>query len=127
MQYPEVLERILARAGVRDPGEAADLVRAVLTALEERTTPGLARNLRSQLPEELKAAVPEVPGQALGGGADAFLRRVVDLRGRATPPQAVRGTLDVLREAVSPGQIENLLGQLPEDLDRLVGGPGVRD
>jgi uncharacterized protein (DUF2267 family) len=125
MQYNELVQRIQTKAGLTDRGQAAALARAVVTALEERTTPGLAQNLASQLPEELKAGLPDRPSQTLGGGAEAFVQRVEEIWQQREPgahgARCVKAALDALTEAVSPGQIENVLGQLPSDLDRLVG------
>lgn len=50
MRYSELLQRIQTKAGLTDRGQAAALPRAVVTALEERTTPGLPRTSRRSCP-----------------------------------------------------------------------------
>ena len=128
MQAHEWIDRIRAEAGLAHEEEARALADAILTALGERVTPGLARNVASQLPQEFQGCLTHPHRTRLTGGADAFVRRVQDLWQDASgerhtlPLEAVKGALDSLAAALSPGQTDNLLGQLPEDLDRLLQG-----
>lgn len=54
MQYHAILDRIRAETGMQDDEDARRLAQAVVTALGERVTPGLAGNVASQLPPELQ-------------------------------------------------------------------------
>lgn len=126
MQYDVLLDRIRTEAGLSQTREARALAQAVMTALGERVTPGLAGNVASQLPQELKSSLAEAHGPRLTGGADAFVRRVQDAwqarsgERRTLPAETVQAALHVVASALTPGEVEHLLGQLPEDLDRLI-------
>lgn len=126
MQYDALVDRIRTEAGLSRESEARALAEAVTTALGERVTPGLADNVASQLPQELQASLTAGHGPRLTGGADAFVRRVQDVwqsrsgERRTLSVETIKTGLDTISSALTPGEVGNLLGQLPEDLDRLI-------
>jgi len=126
VQYGHLIQTIQRDAGLADNAQARSLAQACLQAVAERTTGGLAHDFAAQLPQELQGAAQAGDGRTLSGGADAFVERVAQLwRERpADVPVArcARAALGALTGAVTGGQVEDLLGQLPHDLDRLAQG-----
>jgi uncharacterized protein (DUF2267 family) len=132
MQYGEFLGRVQHNARLASQEEAVAATRAVLTALGERLDGGLRHNLAAQLPQELGRYLEEAEAGSLAGGAQAFTHRVGELLERegdgGRVVHATRAVLDVLEEAVTPGQWEKVLAQLPPEMDRLAtaGSHGER-
>jgi len=99
--------------------------RATLETLAERLGPDEARHLAAPLPHEIQlflsdAAMP-MPERFSPG---EFLLRVCAREGIALPEstQHARVVIDVLTEAVSPGETTNVLARLPEDYKQLFAG-----
>ncbi|MFD2767045.1 DUF2267 domain-containing protein [Micromonospora eburnea] len=121
MRFPRFVEAVSRRAEL-PTGQAATISRAVLQTLAERVTASEADDLAAQLPDELGdyLAAPTAGG-ATGGGV-AFLRRVAE-RAAVDPAVAEVGTLAVLatlREAVTVGEFQDLVAQLPKGFDAMV-------
>lgn len=130
MQFDEFTGKVQNKAKLATTGEALKAIRATLETLAERTAGKEAENLAAQLPEEI--------GRYLRGKhivesfslAD-FFDRVTEKEG-VDKPVAVyhaRAVIDVLKEAVSAGEIEDLRAQLPDDWDPLfeMGAEGNLD
>jgi uncharacterized protein (DUF2267 family) len=115
MRYDELTSRVAKRAGI-DRAEADAAIRAVLHTLAERIGSGEADDLAAQLPKEFKSAVPpDVRGQRFD--FDEFARRVA---WRSRIPDAdglalTQAVFSVLREAVTEGEIEDVLSALPRE------------
>ncbi|RQW81869.1 DUF2267 domain-containing protein, partial [Micromonospora globispora] len=75
------------------------------------------------LPDEVSGYLTAPAGGARPtGGAVQFLRRVAD-RAAVDPAVAevgVRAVLNTLREAVTVGEFQDLVGQLPKGFDAMV-------
>lgn len=119
--YDQFLGEVQHHAQLANQGEAQQATRAVLTALGERISSGEASDLAAQLPEGLR-------GSLLSGErsesytVDRFVERVAELEG-VDPDRAAfhcRAIFQVLRGAVSAGELDQLLAQLPERFDRLI-------
>jgi uncharacterized protein (DUF2267 family) len=117
VEYSELLNRLEDEAGL-DIEAAEQALAATLTTLAERISEEEAADLASQLPDELKAQL----GRAVTGGevfsADEFLRRVADREGGVSSEEArahAEAVLGTLREAISGGEFEDILLQLPDD------------
>ncbi len=117
MEYSELLARIEDQARLDTEG-AEQALSATLTTLAERISDEEAEDLASQLPGEVKA---QLTG-AVGGGelfaADEFIKRVADREGGVPPEEArahAEAVLITLREAISGGEFEDILLQLPDD------------
>ncbi|MBX5476582.1 MAG: DUF2267 domain-containing protein [Clostridia bacterium] len=125
MNHDKFIGEVQHKARLASRGEAEAAVRATLQTLGERLTEGAARNLAAQLPREIGEYL-ETAEHGERFGVDEFVERV-SLREGADPPRAAyhaRAVLDVLRGAVSEGQVDKILAQLPDELDRLVmAGP----
>lgn len=130
MQFDEFTGKVQNKAKLATTGEALKAIRATLETLAERTAGEEADNLAAQLPEEI--------GRFLKGkrivesfSLAEFFDRVTEKEG-VDKPVAVyhaRAVIDVLQEAVSAGEIDDLRAQLPDDWDPLfeMGAEGNLD
>lgn len=121
MKYGDFVDRVAERAGLSDRAEAERTVVAVLQELCDRITGDEAWDLLAQLPAQLKEAVIISPA-AVPLTADEFVERVareLELSPEEAPNR-VRAVFGTLREAVSWGELEDVLAQLdPEYADLL--------
>ncbi|MBW3622181.1 MAG: DUF2267 domain-containing protein [Armatimonadetes bacterium] len=122
MQYDEFIGQVQNRAHLASSGEAVSAVRATLETLAQRLAGGAPENLAAQLPQEIGI---HLLGPTAGAGErlslDDFLA-LVSLQEGVDLPQSVhhaRVVLEVLGEAVSPGEMEKVRAQLPEEYNRL--------
>lgn len=129
MNYVEFIEKAGERARVA-PDQAAVLVRATLLTLAERLTGGEARDLAAQLPKPLRDALDKRGETAEPFELDEFIRRVGERAGIADADRArdvVRAVSDTLGEAVTAGELADVMAQLPKELRAALGaGQGRR-
>jgi uncharacterized protein (DUF2267 family) len=115
--YEEFIEAVEQRAGV--PTERAEAVtRATLQTLAERLTPGEVDDLASQLPKPLKEALLAGKGPAAQPFGIAEFARRVSGRAGVPPSEAredVRAVLTTVREAVTGGEFNDVMQQLPDE------------
>lgn len=118
MDYSELISRIEDQAGLDTEG-AEQALAATLSTLAERISEEEAQDLASQLPGEVKPQVTEaVDGEAEVFSAEEFIRRVAEREGGIPRDQAwahAEAVLITLREAISGGEFEDILLQLPDD------------
>jgi uncharacterized protein (DUF2267 family) len=121
MQYDEFISRVADNVGV-SPREAEDLTRAVLGVLAERITGGEARDLAAQLPLPLQNPLLGASEEAEAFTFEEFVRRTAERAGvdRGVAELAVDVVMATLRDAVTPGEYDDVISQLPEDFKRLV-------
>ena len=125
MQLHDFLGQVQHRAQLRDFDSALRASRATLETLAERMSGNEPDQLGAQLPHELAEFLHH---EGSGGGerfdSNEFLKRVSEREGVDLPVSVyhVRAVLEVLREAVSPGEIRDVLDQLPDDYRRLFEG-----
>jgi uncharacterized protein (DUF2267 family) len=113
MKHDEFLKRVQQRAGMSDRSEAERTSVAVLQNLCDRLTGDEADDLLAQLPYQLKTAVIVSPS-AQQMSADEFVARVADDL-ELSPDEArdrIRAVFGTLREAVTPGEFDDVLAQL---------------
>jgi uncharacterized protein (DUF2267 family) len=128
MRYDEFLARVRERGEYRDQAEAEQVTAAVLRVLASRITAGEAKDLGAQLPGKLSeflAADPERPAGSFG--VTEFCRRVADLVG-AQPRTAewdASAVLSTVADAVSGGELNQVLSQLPAGYATLFGIPAL--
>lgn len=122
MQFHEFLGQVQNRARLSSLGDAETATRATLETLRERLTGGEPKDVASQLPDEIGKYF-YAPGQEEGERFDLseFFRRVSSRVGIAEQDAAfqARAVIEVLQEAVTPGQIGDIRNQLTEDYQRL--------
>ncbi|MFA5529137.1 MAG: OsmC family peroxiredoxin [Thiohalomonadaceae bacterium] len=125
MNFHDFLGQVQHRAQLRSMDEALRATRATLTTLSERLQGQEPFHLGAQLPHEIAEFLK---GPTAGGGerfsSDEFFRRVCDKEGVDLPAAVyhARVVLEVLKEAVSPGEIDDVRAQLPPDYQRLFEG-----
>ena len=121
MKFDEFVTEVADRTGMgRD--EAESLVRATLRTLAERLSGGEAEDLRAQLPKQLQPELIPPQEEAQGFGVEEFARRVAARSGidEADAGAGVVAVLSVIRDAVSPGEFDDVLSQLGRDFAELV-------
>ena len=123
MQYDDFVSSVQARTG-RPRDEAETLVHATLKVLAQRLTAGEAHDLSAQLPGPLQGDLIPPEPEAQSFGPDEFAERVARLA-RLPEEDARTGMVAVLattRDAVSPGEFDDVLAQLGGEFARLVPG-----
>jgi uncharacterized protein (DUF2267 family) len=121
VKHDEFVSRVGEQAAISDREEAERTTVVVLQELCDRLTGDEAWDLLAQLPAQLKTALIISPA-ALPIGADDFVERVateldvppVEARTR------IRAVFATLREAITRGELEDVLAQLdPQYADLL--------
>ena len=120
MQYDEIIALVSERTGLFE-GEAAALTRATLTTLAERISGGEARDLAAQLPGPLQDSLLPTEEEAEAFSFDEFVDRVAERSGldSDTAETGVAAVMATLRDAVTAGEFDDVLSQLPQDFQRL--------
>jgi uncharacterized protein (DUF2267 family) len=127
VKLDEFLARVRDRGEYHSPEEAEHVSVAVLWALACRITPEEADDLAAQLPAPLDEALHLDRGRPEPFGREEFLRRVAQQTG-ARPRTAewdASAVLSTVADAVSGGQVDHLLSQLPSRYADLFGRPGL--
>ena len=128
MNREQFLRRVMAQTGARSTGEADQIAQSVLLALSDDLPRDEARDMASQLPKEIKGYMREHLGHAgpiqhkdMAGFADRIqVELALDTSGQAE--QVTRGVFAVLKEAVSPGEMEDVAAELTPGLrEALIG------
>ncbi|HDQ71511.1 MAG TPA: DUF2267 domain-containing protein [Chloroflexi bacterium] len=116
MQFDEFVGRVHNRAELASTGEALRAIRATLQTLSERVYFDEAQDLAAQLPREIGeylTMVDDVESFSLG----EFLDRVAE-RETVDLPDATyhaRVVIEVLGETVTPGKMDDIRAQLPDE------------
>ena len=120
MQYDELIALVAERTGLFD-GEAADLTRATLATLAERLSGDEVRELAARLPSPLHDALLPTGEEAEAFSFDEFVNRVAErTRSKSIVSEtAVEAVMATLRDAVTPDEFDDILGELPKDFHRL--------
>jgi uncharacterized protein (DUF2267 family) len=125
MKYDEFIARVAENVGVSS-AEAEKLASATLQTLAERISGGEARDLAAQLPLPLQDALLPASEEAEGFSFKEFVRRTAERAemDAGVAEIAVDAVLVTLRDAVTPGEFDDVLSQLPQDFKRL-GAPRI--
>jgi uncharacterized protein (DUF2267 family) len=121
MKYHDFLGQVQHRAELPTTEAAVSATRATLQTLAERVTRGQANHVAAQLPEELAIYLSDAKPKPERFSLEEFLDRVA-AREKTDMPDAVyhaRVVVEVLEEAISPDEWEQLRAQLPEDYNPL--------
>lgn len=115
MQYNEFIGLVQKRAGLDTEDEARRAIEATFSTLAERLRAGEAGDLAAQLPEELQSYLT---GQETKKtfGIDEFYEKVSYKESIGYPQvrEHARAVMSVVQEAVSPGELRDILAQLPD-------------
>ena len=129
MQTQEFLGQVQNKAGLATLGEAMRATRATLETLAERLGPDETRHLAAQLPHEIQLFLADA-GMAMPErfSSNEFLLRVCAREGIDLPESThhARAVIDVLAEAVSPGDVDYVLERLPDDYRPLFASSEAR-
>jgi len=114
MNQQEFLDMVQHRAGV-SADEADRLTRSTLSVLADRISGGEADDLAAQLPRGVKDWLVSREPQAERFDLDDFIRRVSERAGvdLDTATRGSRAVLSTVRRAVTSGEFEDVLAQLP--------------
>ncbi|MEU2720190.1 DUF2267 domain-containing protein [Streptomyces smyrnaeus] len=125
MKSDQFLAHVRDRGEYRDQAEAMQITEAVLRVLNSRITGGEAKDLASQLPEPIDQTLLESTEAAESFGITEFLRRVAERTGAqpGTAESDASAVLSTLAEAVSGGECNQLITQLPSSYAPLFGEP----
>jgi uncharacterized protein (DUF2267 family) len=124
----DVYDAVGARTGLdRRGAEAA--TKAMLEALANRISGGEVDDVAARLPSELRE--PLARGKAKSRGAAKplslaeFLREIADLEGvdDETARDHARAVFSILRRSIGDEEYRDVLSQLPDDYEVLVGPP----
>lgn len=122
MRYDEFLAKVREHGEYADQAEAERAARAVLGLLGQRLVDGERKDLAAQLPGELQSAVLTAdPTEAFG--VEEFLRRLAQQLSATeqTAQWDASAVLTTLAEAVSGGELNQILTQLPAGYAPLFG------
>jgi uncharacterized protein (DUF2267 family) len=120
MKYEEFIAHVAQNAELSEE-DAATLTRATLATLAERISGGEAQDLAAQLPAALQTALISAHENAEAFSFKEFVDRTAERAGTDTDVAevAIAAVLATLRDAVTPGEFDDVLSQLPADFHRL--------
>ena len=123
MQFDDFLTRVQEQARLDNRDEAIRTSRAVLETLGERLDRKVRKGVEAQLPNELKEFLSArvEHDDTYEYDVEEFYRRVgarADLKYEAATERTGQ-VLSVLRQAVSWGEIEDILEDLPPEYEKL--------
>ncbi|WP_036375619.1 DUF2267 domain-containing protein [Micromonospora sp. ATCC 39149] len=123
MNYDTFVDQVALRARVSGD-RAVELTRATLETLAERLTGGEVLDLAAQLPRPLQLVLRPSPDTEAADrfGAAEFVGRVGQRAGvdERAAREAVRAVFTTLREAVTGGEFDDIVVQLPRDYRDMV-------
>ena len=130
MKRDEFLARVRERGEYTSQDEAHQITEQVLDVLSERISPGEVKDLASQLPTPFGQALTVVEReQAENFGIEEFYRRVAERTG-ARPRTAqwdASAVLSTVADAVSGGELNQVISQLPSSYAVLFGKADLAD
>ncbi|HEY7103784.1 MAG TPA: DUF2267 domain-containing protein [Mycobacteriales bacterium] len=121
MNQKEFLESVTVR-GRLSPEQAERLTEVTLTVLADRISAGEAEDLAAQLPKGVRDWLVSKEEPAQKFDLEEFVRRVseraaVDLD---TATRGARAVLSTIRRAVTTGEFEDVLAQLPKEFREFI-------
>jgi uncharacterized protein (DUF2267 family) len=119
VKYQEIIARVAERTGLFE-GEAVELTHATLATLAELISGDEARALASRLPGPMQDDLLPTKEQAETFSFGEFVGRVAERSRRdpAATKDAVETVLETLREALPPGEFDEVLSHLPRHFRR---------
>jgi uncharacterized protein (DUF2267 family) len=125
VQYDEFISKVAERTGFQRK-QAEAVTRATLATLAARITRGEAEDLAAHLPLELQGPLLTGKNEADGFDPAEFERRVAEHAGVSEDEaqRGIRAVFATIAEAVSPGEFDDVLAQLPAEYAPLVGARG---
>jgi uncharacterized protein (DUF2267 family) len=123
MEFTQILDRAMTNTGL-DQAQAEKALPAFLETLSLRLTDDEQRDLAAQLPEELKDTLHPTDPDVEKLSVDQFVAQFAQRAGLTedTARGAMHGLWDTVAEAVSPGEGEQVITQLPAELAQVFKG-----
>ncbi|ARV60181.1 hypothetical protein BZZ01_17475 [Nostocales cyanobacterium HT-58-2] len=122
MKYDEFIKHVQALAQLNSGEQAESATRATLEIIRERIVGDEAKDLASQLPEELAKYLQGREGEnGQHFNMQEFIKRVAEKEG-VEPTHAVihvRSVFAVLRNAITPGEFEDFQANFTHDYAEL--------
>ncbi len=116
MEYNQFIQEVKTRAHLDNEAQALNAIESTLNTLAERILKTEADDLAAQLPREIGAYL--IAGEyARRFDLEDFYYKV-SLRESVGQPLAMmhaRAVLSVVEQAVSPGELRDVLAELPEE------------
>lgn len=121
MTYDQFIGQVQHRAQLASTDGAVRAVRSTLQTLADRLTPEEARDLAAQLPREIGYFLTHEVQPTERFGLQEFFNRVSQREETDLPVSVyhARVVIEVLQEAVSGGEIQDVRAQLPSEFDPL--------
>lgn len=130
MKYEEFLATVREYGDYADDKEAEQVITSVLEVFRTRIPQSAADHLAAQLPTPLDKIIHgRGQGRTENFGVEEFYRRIAERTG-ARPRTAewdASAVLTALAGAISDGELNKLLGQLPSRYALLFGKPALSD
>lgn len=116
MKYRELVKRVQNYSGFSDK-ESENALQLVTETLAARLTEDERKDFASQLPEELKDMTLSMSGQEKMS-KDEFYSEIEDTQGidHGHAKKQIMAVWLALKDALTPGQIDHIKTQLPNDL-----------
>jgi uncharacterized protein (DUF2267 family) len=123
MDFEQFVNLVANRADVAWWDRAQALINGTLRTLAERISGGEARDLAAQLPEEFKPSLSDAEETAETFTVDEFVRRVAERAGVGddTALKGARAVMATVRDAVTSGEWDDIIAQLPKHYSELIG------
>ncbi len=123
MNHDEFVGQVQHRAHLPSRGDAETIIRATFETLGERLQSESAEHVAAQLPPELGRHLKDRSFEHLS--LSEFYERVAEREQRDVEKSMfhARCVLDTMRTAISPGAVQKLRLQLPEEFQPLLGMP----
>ncbi|HET6268992.1 MAG TPA: DUF2267 domain-containing protein [Arthrobacter sp.] len=123
MDFEQFVNLVANRADVAGWDRAQALINGTLRTLAERISGGEARDLAAQLPEEFKPSLSDAEETAETFTVDEFVRRVAERAGVGddTALKGARAVMATVRDAVTSGEWDDIIAQLPKHYSELIG------
>ncbi|MFI7606573.1 DUF2267 domain-containing protein [Micromonospora sp. NPDC049366] len=123
MKYHEFVAAVRERGEYASAAEAEGVIRAVLSVLAARLTPGEARDLASQLPQGVAEILEEQHEPTLQLSVQEFLNRIAAGTGATTRTAQwdAGAVLSTVADAVTWGELNDVITQLPSGYAALFG------
>lgn len=123
MNHDEFVGQVQHRAHLPSRGDAETIIRATFETLGERLQSESAEHVAAQLPPELGRHLKHRSFEHLS--LHDFYERVAKREERDVEKSIfhARCVLDTMRTAISPGAVQKLRLQLPEEFQPLLGMP----
>lgn len=129
MQYSEFIGKVQNMAGLPSEDEAVKITRVTLQTLGSRLAGNESKHIADQLPSEIGRFLTERESgrRTESFSLNEFYQRVAERTGADEPAARhhCRAVMSVLRNALSPGEIEDIKAQLPDEFDSLLNPPDV--